>query len=102
MTYDAAGNVVADTVANDNTISFSDDGLSRQLTGTKPLGQTLTYVHDSRDRLDYRFNARWHKIDYGHPLWGPVIHEHILSHATRALANCSARASSECAQCFRD
>jgi RHS repeat-associated protein len=79
MAYDAAGNVVAVTDANNNTTSFTYDGLSRQLTETKPLGQTLTYVYDSRDRLDYRLNARGHRIDYSYAPWGPVTREEVYN-----------------------
>jgi YD repeat-containing protein len=79
MAYDAAGNVVAVTDANNNTTSFTYDGLSRQLTETKPLGQTLTYVYDSRDRLDYRLNASGHRIDYSYAPWGPVTREEVYN-----------------------
>ncbi len=75
--YDAAGNILSVTDPEGNTTSFTYDSLSRQLTETKSLGQTLTYVYNSRDRLDYRLTARGYRIDYDYTPWGPVTKHEV-------------------------
>ncbi len=78
MDYDVAGNVVSVTDPENNTTSFTYNGLSRQLTETKPLGQVLTYVYDSFNRLDHRLTARGYKIDYSYAPWGPATKEEVF------------------------
>ena len=70
--YDAANNLISIIDGEVNTTAYTYDSLSRLTTETKPLGQTLQYFYDERNRLDYLLNARGQKIDYAYNLWGPA------------------------------
>jgi RHS repeat-associated protein len=72
FTYDAAGNLLTVTDAKDQTTTYSYDTLSNNTAVSQPLGQTVQYVYDDRNRVDYTLNARNQKIDYLYNNWGTI------------------------------
>lgn len=74
-TYDAVGNLTSVKDAENRTTLYANDALSRRTSVIQPLGQTVQYVYDSRDRLDYVVNARGNKLDYGYETWGALKEE---------------------------
>ena len=74
-TYDAVGNLVAFKDPENHTTTYTFDALSRNTVITQPLGQTVQFFYDNRDRVDYLITARGHKVDYDYEPWGPVSRE---------------------------
>ncbi|HQZ36478.1 MAG TPA: DUF6531 domain-containing protein, partial [Ilumatobacteraceae bacterium] len=71
--YDAAGNLTRVTDGANQVTNYTYDNLSRRLTEIRPLGQSLSYAYDERDRLKTWTNSRGQQVRHDYHPWGPLL-----------------------------